>query len=62
MTIREKAAMMKMDSSKMASTDITVRNAALEKIAESLLQAKSVYLRQMQKIWSALRQIIFHLR
>ena len=30
MTIREKAAMMKMDSSKMASTDITVRNAALE--------------------------------
>lgn len=40
MTIREKAAMMKMDSSKMASTDITVRNAALEKIAESLLAGK----------------------
>lgn len=40
MTIREKAAMMKMDSSKMASTDITVRNAALEKIAESLLVGK----------------------
>ena len=37
MTIREKAAMMKLDSSKMASTDIAVRNAALEKIAESLL-------------------------
>lgn len=40
MTIREKAAMMKLDSSKMASTDITVRNAALEKIAESLLAGK----------------------
>ncbi len=40
MTIREKAAMMKLDSSKMASTDITVRNAALEKIAESLLADK----------------------
>ncbi len=40
MTIREKAAMMKMDSSKMASTDIAVRNAALEKIAESLLAGK----------------------
>ena len=40
MTIREKAAMMKLDSSKMASTDIAVRNAALEKIAESLLAGK----------------------
>ena len=40
MTIREKAAMMKLDSSKMASTDIAVRNAALEKIAESLLADK----------------------
>lgn len=40
MTIREKAAKMKLDSSKMASTDITVRNAALEKIAESLLAGK----------------------
>lgn len=40
MTIREKAVMMKLDSSKMASTDITVRNAALEKIAESLLAGK----------------------
>lgn len=40
MTIREKAAMMKLDSSKMASTDIVVRNAALEKIAESLLAGK----------------------
>lgn len=40
MTIREKAAMMKLDSSKMASTDITVRNAALEKIAELLLAGK----------------------
>lgn len=40
MTIREKAAMMKLDSSKMASTDIIVRNAALEKIAESLLAGK----------------------
>ena len=40
MTIREKAAMMKLDSSKMASTDITVRNAALEKITESLLAGK----------------------
>ncbi len=40
MTIREKAAMMKLDSSKMASIDITVRNAALEKIAESLLAGK----------------------
>lgn len=40
MTIREKAAMMKLDSSKMASTDIAVRNAALEKITESLLAGK----------------------
>ena len=40
MTIREKAAMMKLDSSKMASTDIAVSNAALEKIAESLLAGK----------------------
>ena len=32
--------MMKLDSSKMASTDIAVRNAALEKIAESLLAGK----------------------
>lgn len=40
MTIREKAAMMKLDNSKMASTDIAVRNAALEKIAESLLAGK----------------------
>ena len=40
MTIREKAAMMKLDSCKMASTDIAVRNAALEKIAESLLAGK----------------------
>ena len=40
MTIREKAAMLKLDSSKMASTDIAVRNAALEKIAESLLAGK----------------------
>lgn len=40
MTIREKAAMMKLDSFKMASTDIAVRNAALEKIAESLLAGK----------------------
>ena len=40
MTIREKAAMMKLDSSKMASTDIAVRNATLEKIAESLLAGK----------------------
>lgn len=40
MTIREKAAMMKLDSSKMASTDIAVRNAALEKIVESLLAGK----------------------
>ena len=40
MTIREKAAMMKLDSSKMASTDIAVRNTALEKIAESLLAGK----------------------
>lgn len=40
MTILEKAAMMKLDSSKMASTDIAVRNAALEKIAESLLAGK----------------------
>ena len=40
MTIREKAAMMKLDSSKMAATDIVVRNAALEKIAEGLLANK----------------------
>lgn len=40
MTIREQAAMMKLDSSKMAATDITVRNAALKKIAEALLTNK----------------------
>lgn len=40
MTIREQAARMKLDSSKMAATDITVRNAALEKIAEALLTNK----------------------
>ena len=40
MTIREQAAMMKLDSPKMAATDITVRNAALEKIAEALLTNK----------------------
>lgn len=40
MTIREKAAMMKLDSSRMASTDITLRNAALSKIAEVLLENK----------------------
>lgn len=44
MTIREKAAMMKLDSSKMASTDIAVRNAALEKIAESLLGRQRTYI------------------
>ncbi len=40
MTIREQAARMKLDSPKMAATDITVRNAALEKIAEALLTNK----------------------
>lgn len=40
MTIREQAAMMKLDSSKMAATDITVRNAALKTIAEALLTNK----------------------
>ena len=40
MTIREQAAMMKLDSSKMAATDITVRNAALKKSAEALLTNK----------------------
>lgn len=40
MTIREQAAMMKLDSPKMAATDITVRDAALEKIAEALLTNK----------------------
>lgn len=40
MTIREQAARMKLDGPKMAATDITVRNAALEKIAEALLTNK----------------------
>ena len=32
MTIREQAARMKLDSPKMAATDITVRNAGLQKL------------------------------
>lgn len=40
MTIKETAAMMKLDSPQMAATDITVRNAALSRIAEVLLANK----------------------
>lgn len=40
MTMKEKAAMMKLDSPKMAATDIKIRNAALEKIADTLLAGK----------------------
>lgn len=42
MTIREKAAMMKLDSSLMATTTIETRNAALKAVAETLIKNQDV--------------------
>ena len=49
MTVKEKAASMKIDSPKMAATLIETRNKALEAIAEALLADKEQIFAKMQK-------------
>ena len=62
MTIQEQAALMKLDSSKMAATTSEKRNSALKAIIAALLSNKEAILAANKKIWMKPEKVMWTCR